>query len=248
MTPANSSKFEVRSASSTMQLECALLLYAGNGASFATVHDVAVDKHGGAMMLPGIPATQESLSNLGKYLHGIGDEGFIPENVLVRDVGTLVWWCKPQSRQVWFKTQGKDDAIGACTAKAMHPGLVFAVRHGKWYVFAVKGEARPTPEIELFQAPYFNVWESGQICVGNVAAPTGTTVQMIEQWENAFFRSYFTHPNVPDAKLSSYRGGSAALWKALLGGKHASRFPEKYLVSRKIALADLIAALNQAEE
>ena len=85
------------------------------------------------------------------------------------------------------------------------PGLVFGASSRAWRVWAVKGSRRPTLGTPLFQAPFFNVNAHGHICQGNVPVPEGTTVEKIGAWNDAFFHSYFTHPNVV-GKLLNYRG------------------------------------------
>jgi PRTRC genetic system protein B len=105
-------------------------------------------------------------------------------------------------------------------------------------VWAVKGSRRPTPQTPLFQAPYFNVDAQGRICQGNVPVPEGTAVEKIEAWNDAFFRSFFTHPNVA-GKLVRYRGGSYAFWRDLLDQRFA-RFPGRVLVDVKTTLRALL--------
>ena len=102
----------------------------------------------------------------------------------------------------------------------------------------MKGQHRPTPQTPLFQAPYFNVDGRGCICQGNVPVPTGTTVEKISAWNDAFLRSYFTHPNVA-GKLLRYRGGAYTFWRDMLDGRFA-RFPDRVLVDTKITLGQLL--------
>src|ERR1035437_2468687 len=98
-----------------------------------------------------------------------------------------------------------------------HPGLVFAACSKVWSVWAVKGDHRPRPDSMLYQAPYFNVWDGGRICQGNVEVPDGTTAEKIDAWNAAFFNSFFTHPNI-HKNLAKYRGGAYKFWKDMLAG------------------------------
>lgn len=120
-----------------------------------------------------------------------------------------------------------------------HPGLVFAVSGRVWKVWAVKGSARPAPQSELFQAPYFNVYSSGSICKGNVLLPDGATVEKINAWNESFFDSFFTHPNVT-GKLVKYQGGACSFWRDMLDGGYA-RFPQRVLVPIGATLNDLVS-------
>jgi PRTRC genetic system protein B len=78
------------------------------------------------------------------------------------------------------------DRLGFCRA---HPDQLFAARHQKWFVFAVRGGERPGPVTPLCNEPYFNVWESDGICAGNVELPEQPGPEAIAAYESAFIRS-----------------------------------------------------------
>lgn len=225
----------------SLRLDEAILFYKGHKSQYATIHKIASDENG-ASLLPGKPLTQAAVCRVYRdFIGAMTIGGFLPENVLSIGVDSLVWWCKPSPRRVFFMSEKLGGQRSAVTP---HPGAVFAVKGTDWYVFAVKGNDRPTPEMELFQAPYFNVWAQGKICTGNVAIPKGNVPETITAWENAFFDSQFTHPNIHEAnKLVAYRGGSYAFWKSMLNGKH-KRFPEKVLVPLNATVADLLRVLQ----
>ncbi|WP_374365151.1 PRTRC system protein B [Piscinibacter sp.] len=222
----------------TVQLSRAILIYATKGGgSFATVHDVAAQPNGAATILPGRPMTAFAVARLAGRLTKRRQGGFIPDRLLYRDSGAVAWWVPPTQRRIWFRCE--EGKLGGAERSEVvgHPGLVFcATASRKWYVWAVKGGARPTEGTKLFRAPYFNVWESGQICVGNVDLPERATAEKIEEWNNAFFDSWFTHPNVHQ-ELVHYRGGSYAFWRDMLDGKHPA-FPERVLVSLDRSLGE----------
>ena len=90
----------------------------------------------------------------------------------------------------------------------------------------------------MFRAPYFNVWESGQICVGNVDLPERATAEKLDEWTSAFFDSWFTHPNVHN-NLVRYRGGAYRFWRDMLDGKHVV-FPERTLVDLDRTLGEAL--------
>ena len=153
----------------------------------------------------------------------------------------LVWWVPPARRHLAFKVGAEQaDAFGGRERGEMvpQPGLIFAAASNVWRVWAVKGQSRPTPQTPLFQAPYFNVDDQGRICQGNAPVPNGTTVEKISAWNDAFLRSYFTHPNVA-GKLLRYRGGAYAFWRDMLNGRF-TRFPERVLVDANTTLGQLL--------
>ena len=110
----------------------------------------------------------------------------------------MVWYTRPETRHVAFRNKSFDgDKAGSCPL----PGLVFFVKNDAWFVFAYAGKARPTEKTRLLRSPFFNVWQAGRICVGNIDLPKQRVNAPVEQWEDAFFGTWFTHPNVPQDQL-----------------------------------------------
>ena len=231
-----------------LTLDQAVLLYHGrSGGALATVHDV-VTVEGAPVIGAGRAMTAQAARELASALlqraaHG----GFLPETVLYVHGDVLVWWVPPARRHIAFRV-GEDHVEsfgGTERGEAVPtPGLVFAASSRAWRVWAVKGTRRPTPKTPLFQAPFFNVDGHGRICQGNVPVPEGTTVEKIGAWNDAFLRSYFTHPNVT-GKLLRYRGGSYAFWRDMLDQRFA-RFPERVLVDAKTTLDQLLGEREDA--
>jgi PRTRC genetic system protein B len=62
-------------------------------------------------------------------------------------------------------------------------------------------------------APYWNVYDTGSVCLGSMRAPDASTVASIPQWEQSFYESEFTHGNV--GRLTRHSGGFEGLWKGL---------------------------------
>lgn len=236
---------------STLKLSKAILIYEpahrSDAQGYATVHGVqANDGRSRPQLLPGVPLTRAALTSALIGLSAKESFGFLPENVLAVSDDYIVWWCRPHNRNVWFNT---DEPIGARCGNTPHPGLVFAATDHGWSVFAVKGDSRPTPETELFQAPYFNVWAGGKICTGNVQLPSHAGLkERMEGYEKAFFESYFTHPNVrTKGGLTKYRTGPYALWKALLDKKFKT-FPEHTLVPTKMTAGKLVEQVAKGDK
>lgn len=221
-------------------LDRAVLVYRGaSGGAFATVHAIHQPEEGPPVILPGRSMTPLAVARLARqFTRGGNRGGFVPPELLYQDAATIAWWAPPRRRPVWFRCE----ALGAAErcATVPHPGLVFAVSSDRsWRVWAVKGGERPGEATPLHQAPYFNVYDSGAICQGNVEVPAGTTADRIDGWNRAFFGSYFTHPNVRH-RLVDYEGGSHAFWRDLLDGVHAE-FPEGALVPLDRTLAQMLA-------
>jgi len=207
----------------------AILLYSERGGQtvFASVHDVSMSKEGVAKIEAGTPVSKAGLV---KMMQSLVPEDYAPaellgNHILAKGSDYLVWYSKPQKRHVWFK----NDEIGhEVSANCHQPGLVFITSKEDWHVFAVKGNKRPTSSTPLYVAPYLNVWAGGRICTGNIETPKGGLKFSTEAWEEAFFRSYFTHPNQHGkGALTKYRGGIFSLWRSLMKGR---AFPTESLV------------------
>lgn len=218
----------------SMELKRAVLVYERGHRSeaFATIHDVGRDEKGAPVILPGVSANLKSVRALARALvRGgrvqEGKLGFIDPQLIYWSTAGFAWWVPPQVRRVWFRCA---ELGGEVSAEVPHPGLVFSIRqrarNRAWSVWAVKGTARPTAATELWIAPYFNVWRGGKICTGTVPLPTSPQPAHCAELTDAFFRSYFTHPN--EARIAKCRAGVFAFWRDMLAGKHR-RFPSARL-------------------
>ncbi len=236
------------SSSQSYRLSNAILVYqdASRNPAFASVHDVSNDDEDKPIIQAGVPASKSGLMSLMRILDpkAMVRPALKPPHVLAEGSGFFVWFSKPQPRQVWFDCK----ELGARTGRVPCPGLVFIVTNKAWKIFAYKGRQRPDADTSLFVAPFFNVWSTGNICVGNARLPKGDMAYQSEAWEEAFFRSYFTHPNIHTAKgLTRYRAGPFALWRDLLDGRFA-RFPMRSLVpTGKTLIETFEAAVLEAE-
>lgn len=223
-------------------LSTAILMY-GEGSRlpvFASVHEVTRNEEGVAIIEAGIPVSKKGLLKLMKTLSPRSDiqPEILGSHILAKGGDHLAWFCPPQKRSVFFKCK---ELGGEVSAVADNPGLVFIITKGEWYVFAVKCSDRPATDTPLFVAPYLNVWEGGHICIGNIEKPRGAMKFNTDAWEDAFFRSYFTHPNQHGkGELTTHRGGIFSLWRALLKGR---KFPNNTLVPEEATLGEMFERL-----
>lgn len=224
-----------------MQLDCAdrspepraaVLLYgANNGGGFATVHPVTMEE-GVPVIKAGTPATRQGLLTA---LRELTDDRLAPEllpgHILAKGIDHLIWYRPPSRRTIWVKAE----ELGQRSGEIPIPGLIWLVKplSGGCSIFAYQGDDRPTAETQLCQAPFFNVWESGGICTGNAEVPRGPEALVPENWENMFFKSWFTHPNTP--KIVRGKQGAYTFIKELLDGKRKV-FPKAKLLPIKRTL------------
>lgn len=215
---------------------------------YATLHQIERRRVGGPHLAAGVPATAEACGEFAKAISlRAAFSGFMSPQLLYVGPQVVAWWRAPAPARVWFDSSveaaGDQTAvkIGKRSGITPHPGVVFLLAQGTWYVYAVKGAERPGPESALFMAPYFNVWTNGQICEGNVKRPGRVNAETMQDFERAFFDSRFTHPNVK--KLVNHPGGAGAFWTALLDGRWKT-FPERCLLPKKRTIEQRLKQLE----
>ena len=227
---------------SVLQLVGAVLMYESNrGDVYATSHPVVADaQHQGRKVIgPGVPLAKGALA---KFADAVGAAtafaGFLPERLLFSSPNLIAWWAPADVRMTWFKAAGTGKVDGH--GQAAHPALVFVATPIDWFVFALRDSARPAPTTRLFHSPHFNVWDGGRICTGNVQLPPTFGAEVIHSYENAFFRSHFTHPNRSTAV--KYKGGIQELWRDQLA-KPDPEAMRRALVDSKETLQEAIARI-----
>ena len=243
-------QFDIQDGAVDAVLSRAILLYETQGRHgnagdtvLATVHDVrdcGTKARPNVQIMPGTTITKEALIGA---IGSLADEYFVntellPENLLGFSPKHMFWWRPAGEGQVFFRCK----ELGNRAAVVHHPALLFAVLGRTWYVFAMKESKRPTLETELFHSPYFNVYDTGSICIGSANIPDRLSPSTIPMWEQAFFDSEFTHINGGTKKIAFERG-EYAFWKEMLDGKFDT-FPTDLLVPFKNTLGGLMKRVH----
>jgi PRTRC genetic system protein B len=159
--------------------------------------------------------------------------------VLARTHEMFAWWTPAQARPMFFGSP--DGKMAALNGRSFpQPALVFVVVGHTLSVRALKTSQRPSANTKLYVAPYWNVYEGGNICLGSAPIPTTPFISAIPQWERCFFESEFTHPNGAQ-RITTHKDGFAGLWEALAGKDH---FPSHCLVDANQTLTAFIENLH----
>jgi PRTRC genetic system protein B len=137
---------------------------------------------------------------------------------------------------MFYAKEKGDELVQLSGKKFPQPTLIFRVQGGSMDVRAVAINERPTSDTLLYRAPYWNVNDSGDVCLGSTKVPREATIDSLSRWEKAFFESEFTHPNA-SSKLTAHPGGFIGLWKSLIGKK---KFPAEHLADAKETLGKFI--------
>jgi PRTRC genetic system protein B len=232
--------------SSSAELAAAILLYKnGKEVNFVSVHDIEYINGEKSQPYIGVgkPASKGALSELVKDLVPslAAKRTVMPANVLSYDFEHLAWYVPPSKRQLWFN---HEKFGGKVSASIDLPGLVFFVGLSGWYVFALDSKERPTADTALMVSPFLNVWGGGKICTGNIDVPKIKDANSYLAFEEAFFRSYFTHINIHEKdRLVKFAGGPYKLWSKLINGQ-LKKFPVKALVPAGVTVGEFLLNLD----
>ncbi|GAA0536905.1 hypothetical protein GCM10009415_18400 [Chitinophaga japonensis] len=163
--------------------------------------------------------------------------GILPDNLLHLRHGMggfAVWYTLARKVRLFFSP-----SLSIPNGEAYVPALLWRATGDTLSLYALKGRKRPNADTQLFHAPFFNVHENGNVCMGtaDVSFDKDCTLEsFIEQWHNLFYNTYFSHlftRHIP------CRSNPVNLWKMLVN--KGSRFPEDELVDSRIKLKNLLA-------
>ncbi len=159
------------------------------GNTFITHHEVNADNRAKQPTLgPAKPLTIEFVHALVQALGGRVAVEFLPENVIARTERLIAWWTPPQKRPMFFgTTQGDMARING--AVFPQPALVWMATDHSLSLRAFKENHRPAADTKLCVAPYWNLYEGGDVCLGSMRAPDASIVASIPQLEQSFYES-----------------------------------------------------------
>lgn len=164
-------------------------------------------------------------------------KGVLPANILhinpIEDNGTLVWHTKAQKRQLYFA-----ENLGLPSGTANVPPMLWKASRKAVAVFAVGTDRRPKENTPLYHAPFFNVYDDGNVCMGTVSIDienSASAEEFMTAWETYFFNSYFTHLLGGGNRIA---GNCVSLWKSLVGTDEP--FPKNILRKNNRTLKSLL--------
>jgi PRTRC genetic system protein B len=121
-------------------------------------------------------------------------KGLLPANVLYLDAhseGHAVWYTPPMEAELFFVQD-----LGIPTGKVHIPAMVWKASKNSLNIYALRGKGKPHANTPLYHAPYFNIYENGNVCMGTVNINIDRFTRLedfINLWQIYFFNSYFSH-------------------------------------------------------
>lgn len=184
----------------------------------------------------------ERLSKALQWLPGqnrsfLQPQGILPANVLhilPSANGSVLWYTKAQERMLYFAKQ-----LEIPDGKAHVPTLLWHANRESLCIYALASDRRPVMNTSLYHAPFFNVYEDGDVCMGTVDVNIKASASLEEfmaAWEKYFFNSYFSHLINGHNPVKS---NCVSLWKKLLGS--GEPFPKEILKKNKRTLKNILS-------
>ena len=162
-------------------------------------------------------------------------KGILPTNILhinPSEKGTVLWYTKAQQRQMYFV-----DSLNISNGKAQVPPMLWFANKNSLSVFALANDRRPTEKTPLHYAPFFNIYEKGNVCMGTVSIDiknSASVEEFIRAWEHYFFNSYFSHSLCENLTKTNI----VNLWKDLISTDKP--FPKEVLKKNNKTLKNLL--------
>ena len=163
-------------------------------------------------------------------------KGILPTHILhinPSENGSVLWFTKSMKRQLFFT-----ENLGISNGTAEVTAMLWLANKRSLKIFALSSNRRPTEKTELFYAPFFNVYENGNVCMGTVDVNiqnSNSLEEFTEKWENYFFNSYFSHLMNEHNPIN---GNCVNLWKSLINKE--KQFPKEALKKANRTLQNLL--------
>lgn len=220
----------------------ALVFYQTTGKGSDTyVEHFDMDKNG--MPINAHPLTVREANRLAKALKTAKEEkdpllkpqGIIGSHILHFDPNgnKVIWFTKATKREMYFT-----ESLGIPKGRANVPPMLWIANRNGLAVFALTGDRRPTEKTTLYNAPFFNVYDDGNVCMGTVDVrikKTASLEDFINEWEGFFFNSYFSHLM---HDYNPIKGNCVSLWENLIATGEA--FPMKVLTKSNVTLKNIL--------
>lgn len=159
---------------------------------------------------------------------------FLPPNLLAQGYGKMLWVEEACPRPLLFQG-AKDKSLQALDGQSFpQPRLVFYRTSHGLRVFAICETGRPTPQTQLYKAPYLNFLGKDLMCNGNVKLPASITPDTIAEHVDAFFLSNFVHGS---ERRWAFDGSYSELWRA---AAECGTFKDEWLRPADLTIAKLL--------
>jgi PRTRC genetic system protein B len=228
----------------TYQPVKALLIYQSQQAQSENVYVEAYDMDGQGCPVNAHPLDVQESAALAMCLDSSDElqcnflkpKGLLSDKVLYINPaydGCVVWYTPAQEVSLFFVEE-----LGIPNGKAKVPTLLWKADKEHLHIYALHSNKRPDNNTPLYHAPFFNLYENGNVCMGtvNVEIEGSTCLEdFICQWQSYFFNSYFSHHIGGHYPIE---GNTIQLWQQQVNSNKA--FPIDQLKKSAVIIKELI--------
>ncbi|PTT38489.1 MULTISPECIES: PRTRC system protein B [unclassified Chryseobacterium] len=162
-------------------------------------------------------------------------ESILPTNILYinpTEKGSVIWYTKARKTKLFFT-----ESLEIPNGTASIPAMLWVASKQHLTVFTLISDKRPTEKTALYHAPFFNVYENGNVCMGTVNVDikkSASVEEFIRAWEHYFFNSKFSHLN----NHNPTNGNCVNMWKELMDTEKP--FPKEILKKTNKILKNIL--------
>lgn len=221
----------------------ALVFYQTKGMNSDTyVESFDMDKNGNPINAH--PLTVREANQLAKALKTAKEEkepclksdGIMSNAILHIDPiqNKVIWFTKAMQRELYFT-----ESLGIPKGIANVPPMLWIANKNSLSIFALGSNCRPKENTKLYNAPFFNIYENGNVCMGTVDVQIKKIASLEEfttAWESYFFNSYFSHLM---QDYNPINGNCVILWESLVNTNTV--FPKEVLKKNGKTLKDILS-------
>jgi len=190
--------------------------------------------NGKLQLMGAVPLSQDIMKDIAKsYMKTNAADmqhGFIPEHILYGKCApgkTVVMWFRPSMKRslnfsASLQIKGSSEVIV--------PATLYLLINNQLNIYALASDERPSRTTKLFNAPYFNIYADGNVCMGT--AQTGNRkADTFEKEADRFERAFYMAEQNGGHNASMCKGSPSALWTQLIKSK--KKFPIDKLIPHK---------------
>ena len=147
--------------------------------------------------------------------------------------GFAVWYTPARKVDLLFV-----DSLNIPNGKAFVPPLVWKADRTKLSLYALKTNKKPVLQTPLFHAPFFNTYDTGDICMGTVdvdMSGVDNVEAFMVKWEDYYWNSFFSHLI---QTASPVKGNIVQLWQQQVNTER--KFPTDVLTPNGKTLKNLL--------
>lgn len=147
--------------------------------------------------------------------------------------GCAIWYTPEMKKHLIFKSD-----LGISDGEAYLPPLLWKASKNGLSLWALENNDRPSLETRLYQAPFFNLYPDGRVCMGNVNVKFSLNIdldQFMSQWQKLYFGSAFSHLL---QGVSPVKCNIVQLWQQQISTENP--FPKHELKRSRDLLKDII--------